>query len=243
MIPFYGAAIPFLTTEQMREVDRLMIEVYHIDLIQMMENAGRSLAQLARERFWQGQARGKRVVVLAGTGGNGGGALVAARWLHNAGASVEVVLAAQESRLTPVPAHQASILHRLGIPFQQSPPSSTAPAPDLVIDGLIGYSLRGAPGGASANLIRWANRVSAPVLALDVPSGVDSSTGEVHDPSIAADATMTLALPKTGLRTAKAQVGALYLANISVPVQLYAGATLNVRVDPIFEEGDIVQLW
>ncbi len=67
--------IPYLTTEQMIEVDRAMIKDFKIELIQMMENAGRNLASLARERFLDGDPSGKRVVVLVGTGGNGGGAL------------------------------------------------------------------------------------------------------------------------------------------------------------------------
>ena len=70
--PFYTAEIPYLTTAQMIEVDRLMIEKYHIQLIQMMENAGRNLAHLARNRFLDGDPSGKRVIILAGTGGQWG---------------------------------------------------------------------------------------------------------------------------------------------------------------------------
>ena len=69
--------VPAITTAQMREVDRLMIEVYGIELIQMMENAGRNLAVLARQRFLDGDPAGKRVLALVGSGGNGGGGLVA----------------------------------------------------------------------------------------------------------------------------------------------------------------------
>lgn len=74
----------------MREVDRAMIEEYHIELIQMMENAGRNLAHLARMPFLGGDPRGYHVVVLAGRGGNGGGGLVCPRRLYNWGANVEV---------------------------------------------------------------------------------------------------------------------------------------------------------
>ncbi len=90
--PINQKPIPYLTTAQMVEVDRAMIEDYHIELIQMMENAGRNLAHLARSRFFVGQATGKKVIVLAGTGGNGGGVLVCARRLHNWGAKVRVFL-------------------------------------------------------------------------------------------------------------------------------------------------------
>ena len=80
--------IPFLTTRQMIEVDRLMTAEYGIDLVRMMENAGRNLARLAVDRFFDGDPSGKRVTVLAGTGGNGGGVLVAARRLHAWGACI-----------------------------------------------------------------------------------------------------------------------------------------------------------
>lgn len=70
--PLLTDSIPWLTTDQMIEVDRSMIEDFGIEFVQMMENAGRGLATLARERFLDGDPRGKRVIVLAGTGGNGG---------------------------------------------------------------------------------------------------------------------------------------------------------------------------
>lgn len=73
--------VPYVTTDQMREVDRLMVEEYGIVLLQMMENAGHGLARLVRDRFLGGDARGGRVMVFAGGGGNGGGGLVSARRL------------------------------------------------------------------------------------------------------------------------------------------------------------------
>src|SRR6516162_4624167 len=101
--------VPDLTTQQMVEVDRAMIEDYRIELVQMMENAGRNLAHLARTRFLDGDPRGRPVVVLAGGGGNGGGALVAARRLANWGANVVVALGQPAQRMTPVSAHQLDI--------------------------------------------------------------------------------------------------------------------------------------
>lgn len=248
IFPLYKQAIPYITTEQMREVDRAMIEDYQIDLIQMMENAGRNLAHLARGRFLGGNPQGKRVVILAGTGGNGGGALVCARRLHNYGANVSVFVTADKANFTPIPKHQFEILERMAISVQQVDAFVDAfneqIAPDLIIDGIIGYSLQGNPRGNAATLIQWANESSAPILALDAPSGVDTTTGSVFVPAIRASATMTLALPKEGLRAegVEAQVGELYLADISVPPQLYASPALNLDVPPIFAESDIVRL-
>ncbi len=229
----------------MIEVDRAMMEDVRIDLVRMMENAGRNLAHLARTRFLGGDPRNRRVVVLVGTGGNGGGALVCARRLHNYGAHVQVVVTKPDAEFTPVPGQQLDILRRMGVPVAQAEPVNQSARPDLVVDGVIGYSLKGAPRGSAAALIRWANASGAPILALDVPSGVDTTTGVVFDPAIRATATMTLALPKAGLRVpgVATQVGELYLADISVPPELYAEPALGLAVGHLFAVNDIVRLW
>ena len=237
--------IPFITTDQMREVDRLMVEDYGILLVQMMENAGRNLAELARRRFLGGNPRGGRILVLSGTGGNGGGGLVCARRLHNWGASVEVMATAPASRFTEVPRHQLNILDRMGVSISVVGEEADLPPADLLIDAIIGYNLGGIPTGRPAVLIRAANTQSAPVLALDVPSGVDTSTGTVWEPAVLATATLTLALPKQGLRAeeAKRNIGELYLADISVPPGLYTRPPLGLEVGPVFAEDEIVRVW
>ena len=236
--------VPYVDTQQMIEVDRAMMEDYKIELIQMMENAGRNLAHLARQHFFEGNPIDKKVAVMAGSGGNGGGALVAARRLHNWGASVHVFLGQDPEKMTPIPSHQLGILQRMRVPGSGLAARVPNESFDLVLDGLIGYSLRGAPYGLIAELIRWANGQDAPVLSLDTPSGVDTTTGTVFDPAISATATMTLALPKEGLRTpgVDMRVGELYLADISVPPDLYAEPTLNLKVGPLFARDDIIRL-
>jgi len=243
-IPTYAGDVPYLTTEQMVEVDRAMIEAYGIELIQMMENAGRCLAHLVRARFCNGDPRGKRVVVLAGTGGNGGGALVCARRLHNYGAAVRVQTTREDAAFSLIPAHQLEIVRRMGLPVGVGVPGDVEGVTDLVVDGIIGYSLHGAPRGTAGDLISWANEQAAPILALDAPSGVDTTTGTVFNPAVQATATMTLALPKAGLRApgVEVHVGGLYLADISVPPELYAGPGLDLEVPPIFAEADVVRL-
>ena len=229
--------VPTLTTEQMVEVDRAMIEDYGIALIQMMENAGRALALLARDRFLTGSAEGRRIVVLAGTGGNGGGALVAARRLAGWGARVHVALTKPADALQGVPAHQLDILRAMDVPLSDAVPDEHDA--DLVLDGIIGYSLAGAPRGRARDLVLWTRAQQAPVLSLDTPSGLDTTTGTAHDPSVHADATLTLALPKAGL--AHPQTGALFLADISVPPDLYR-RHLGLDAGNPFARGDIVHL-
>lgn len=231
-------SIPALTTAQMAEVDRLMIEEYGIMLIQMMENAGRNLAEQAR-RMLDGNLSGRKIVVLCGAGNNGGGGMVAARHIHNRGANVEVKFAGGPARLKDVPAHQWRILQTMGLAENDDPDLART---DLIIDALIGYGLSGDPRKATAEWIVQANVSGRPILALDVPSGLDATTGIPASPCIRARATLTLALPKTGLLMPSARpfVGDLYLADISVPPQLYQ--RLGIQASPLFNEDVIIRI-
>jgi NAD(P)H-hydrate epimerase len=222
--------LPALTAAQMAEVDRIMIEDLDIQLHQMMENAGRNLADLTMRRFDP-----RTVIVLAGSGGNGGGGITAARHLANRGVEVVVVLGQDRAAMGEVPGHQLDIVERLGVRISDEPEDGA-----VAIDALIGYSLKGEPRGRIADLIRWALSQSAPVLALDTPSGLDVTSGRAADPCIAAAATMTLAMPKVGLLAAP-QVGELYLADISVPPFVYEQMGLK-RPDGAFAEGTVVRV-
>jgi len=234
-------SLELLNTEEMIEVDRLMTDTLAIGLIQMMENAGRNLARLCIQRFLS-DPQSKHVLVMAGTGGNGGGALVAARRLHQWGASVSVFTTKPDEAYLGVPAHQLGILRRLGVEVNHSVlPEAT---PEVILDGLIGYSLKGDPRGRAAELMAWANTSNAPVLALDTPSGLDSTTGVPHEPTVVADATMTLALPKAGLLADRAKpfVGELYLSDIGVPDWVYQEIGREAKLGKVFIYSDIVKV-
>lgn len=239
-IPKAPPGIPAITREQMVEVDRLMIDDYGITLLQMMENAGLNLSILARDEFLKGNSRNKSVMILAGTGGNGGGGMVCARRLHIQGARVRVILSKPIQEYRGVPRKQLEILQKMGVLLSDEP----AKQADLIIDALIGYSLNGDPHGRAGELIEWANRQILPILSLDVPSGLNSTTGQAGNPAIHASATMTLALPKTGLLRPEARrnTGELFLADISVPQSLYAAPSLDLKVGPIFAEGNLLRL-
>jgi NAD(P)H-hydrate epimerase len=241
----FNREIPHLTTVQMIEVDRLMMEEYHIELLQMMENAGRCLAILAVSRFLKKKLKKKQVIVLAGTGGNGGGAMVCARRLHSWGAKVSVYLTAGEEKMAPATLHQLNILKRMGVKIKSGEELSGATPAHLVIDGIIGYSIKGDPRGLARTMIEWANGQEAPILSLDTPSGLDLTTGAVRQPTIRAAATLTLALPKQGLFTEGAveMRGELYLSDISVPPELYAEPSLGLKVKrSLFAKGDVVKI-
>jgi NAD(P)H-hydrate epimerase len=228
--------IPALTTERMAEVDRLMISDYGIELIQMMENAGRNLAELA-SRILGASLSGKSICVLCGRGNNSGGGMVAARHLHNRGADVHVIRLAGE--LKAALAKQWTTLENMGL--RNEPYFDLAEA-DMILDALIGYGLNGDPRPEVAVWIEKANAAGRPILALDTPSGLDTTSGTAGRPTVRADATMTLALPKVGLMSASARpyVGSLYLADISVPPELYRKIGLEVR--NFFEQDTIIKL-
>ena len=235
--------LEFLTTEQMIEVDRLMTDVLKIELMQMMENAGRNLARLSIKRFLN-DPRSKQVVVMAGTGGNGGGAMVAARRLHQWGADVSVLTTKPDEKYSGVPGHQLAILRRLGVDINNSSLPNESNSPDLILDGVIGYSLNGDPRGRSADLISWANSAGSEILALDVPSGLDSTSGIAREPAITAVASMTLALPKAGFNSAQAKsvMGELFVADIGVPDWVYREIGIRREMGVLFREDDLVKV-
>lgn len=162
-----------------------------------MQRAGLALARLALA--WRPHAR--RVVVLAGPGNNGGDGLVAARHLAAAGRRVHVWFAGDPTRLPPDAAAAWAAAREAGLRMEDSAPAETA---DLVIDALLGLGAQRAPSGAVAGAIAWANARPAPVLAVDLPSGLHPDTGQpIGDVVVEADATLSLLTLKPGLFTGR----------------------------------------
>lgn len=240
--------IPAITTDQMREVDRLMIEEYGISLEQMMENAGRNLAELALEILTHQSPSESRysVVVACGGGNNGGGGMVSARFLSNRGVDVTAVLAAAEDKLKPVPRRRWETLKKLPITTivaNASDPIKIFGEADLIVDAIIGYGLTGELRGVPAHLIRGIlNSQNSSVLSLDAPSGLNATDGRATEVCIRAYVTMTLGLPKTGLLVPEAGlcVGQLYLADIGVPPDLYT--LIGLERQDLFKDGAILDI-
>ncbi len=235
--------IPHISTDQMREVDRLMIEEYGIQLLQMMENAGTNLAKLVR-RILDHSILEKHVTIVCGKGNNGGGGMVAARHLHNWGAQVTVLLES-DVRLKEIPIIQWNALKKLPLERIMGDVALhqiSIMKSNLIIDALIGYGLSGAPRGWTSQMIRNINSTTLPVIALDVPSGFNASSGKIYNPCINATATLTLALPKTGLINpiAKTVVGELYLADISVPKELYH--KMGIKLPHLFNRDSLIHI-
>ena len=220
----------------MAEADRVATEELAIPLEALMENASHQVAVAAR--LFLGDVAGKRIVAFAGSGNNGGDALGALRHLSGWGAHVRAVLSTPVERLRPLARRQHDILVKLGVARE----TFAAEDAGLLIDGLLGYSVSGAPRDAVAELVRAANATRLPILAVDLPSGMHPDTGEPLGITIRAALTVTLALPKRGLiaTRSRALVGELLLADIGIPPQAFDHLAIETR--GLFERGDLLRI-
>jgi NAD(P)H-hydrate epimerase len=241
---------PAATAAQMAEVDRVSTTELGITVEMLMENASRQVAATARELL-DGVA-GKHVVALVGSGNNGGDAAGALRHLANWGATVHALAAAPQEKLRPTTRAQLGRLllstadWRVGRVTEATAGAektgTALRAADLVIDGLLGYSARGAPRGEVLRLVEASAQADRPVLAVDIPSGIDPDSGVAPGAAVRAAATVTLALPKAGLLTAAAReyVGELILADIGIPAAAFDRVGLDAR--GVFRDGDLVRV-
>lgn len=212
-----GGSLLGLTAAEMHEVDRVAVEEVGLPLLSMVENAGALLALEIHEEI-EGP-----VAVLAGGGGNGAGGLCCARHLANHGVDVRVVLDRDPEDLAGAGATQWQILDAAGVSTNANVDVALEEAA-AAVDALIGYGLDGGPKGRVAGLIGALEEFPGWVLSLDVPSGVDATTGDRPGAAVDPDRTMALALPKLGLGDVR---GELVLADVGIP----AGAFEQAGVD------------
>lgn len=247
-LPTAPTPLPCVDRDTMLAADHIATDRLGLGLLQMMENAGTALADLTRQAIG-GSVAERSVVVLAGTGNNAGGGLVAARRLAGWGANVLVVFARPIFRLRPGPCAQIEPLLAAGVRTAVAGHDRSYPElagevlrADAVIDTLIGYGLRGAPDDAYQPLIGLATLADGPVISLDIPSGIDATTGEQPGAAVSADITLALALPKLGTETGEGRrfAGARYLADIGIPASVFE--EVGVDPAPIFSGGALVRL-
>jgi NAD(P)H-hydrate epimerase len=228
-----GHKVPAISVNQMREVDRIAVDQFRLGLLQMMENAGRNLSKIVQRELEHPKGP---VAILAGPGGNGGGGLCCARHLHNRGVDVSLILSKDKDQLGDAAARQLAILMAAGFqPLQEPEVDDALARAEIVVDALIGYSLLGAPRGRVAELITRCNNLGKRVISLDVPSGLDGTTGEAPGVIVQAETILTLALPKIGLAAVS---GAVYLADIGIPPAVYK--KLGIDFEPFFGREDVL---
>jgi NAD(P)H-hydrate epimerase len=226
---------PYLTVAACRELDRVASEQWGMPGLLLMEHAGRGAA----EWIWELLAaslvdRAGDVLCLAGPGNNGGDALVVARLLLGKRLAVRVLLATQPTGLPS--ASDASLNLALaracGVPIELADLETLqaeCAAARLVVDGLLGSGLKGAPRAPFAAMIEAVNASAAPVLALDLPSGLDGDSGAAPGSTIRARWTATFAAPKLGLQrgVGPAHVGQVAVIDIGLPPAAYQAVGAN----------------
>jgi NAD(P)H-hydrate epimerase len=202
---------PLPDAERMRATDRWAIEVCGIPGSGLMERAGEGLARVAAARAPAG-----RIAIVCGKGNNGGDGLVAARLLRQAGREVDVLALWPRDELGPDAAEQARRLP--GAAPEAFAPESLDGA-QLVVDALLGTGFSGVPRDPARRVIEAMDGAAAPVVAADVPSGVDASTGEVAGAAVRAQATVTFHRAKPGLliHPGKAHAGDVEVIDIGIP--------------------------
>lgn len=228
--PVSGAAsIPAVTAATMAEVDRLAVEEFGIETLQMLEHAGSHLAEVVRAELG-GDLRARRIIVAVGPGNNGGGGLASARHLANRGASVRVVFARPVSRSTEAARHQLATLLQMSIACRvaiydvgREEIEAELDSADAIVDAVLGYRSAGTPHNGVRWLMERIAHATVPVISLDLPSGTDPDTGAAPDVAVHAAATLALALPKTGLFSDEGRsfAGRVHLADIGLPAILY----------------------
>lgn len=226
-----GVPVTALTADEMRAVDDVSTGELELSLLQLMEHAGRALAEYVLETTTG------PVVVAAGNGGNGGGGLACARHLHNHGRRVEIRLDRPAAALSGAAAHQFAILDTMGVPSSSVGVGAPLPDAGVIVDAVVGYGLRGTIRGATRDLLVELDGRDAHVVSLDVPSGLDATTGTVSGRVVDPDHVLTLALPKTGLVD---RGYPLSLADLSIPAWVYD--RLDVPYELPFEAGFVVEL-
>lgn len=221
-----------LSREEVRGLDVLAAEELGLSTLILMENAGRGAAEWLRQRFGRG-----RVAVVCGPGNNGGDGAVLARHWDAVGDPVHVVWLVPAERLAPDAATQHDILRRSGISqehFDAGVPgaaealAAVLAETDFVVDAVLGTGLTRPVEGVFALAVESINRSGKPVLALDLPSGLDADTGQPLGVAVRAAATATFVAPKLGFgaEEARAYVGEVHVVSIGLP---------RIALQPFFE--------
>lgn len=236
-----GVRVPAVTAGAMREVDRVAVEDVGLPLLSMMENAGRNLAKASRAVVG-GQPRS--AVVVAGGGGNGGGGLAGARHLENHGTDVTVVVDRPRDDLDGAPRQQANALDGTDATIVDGEDAVQVAIDavldvDVVVDALVGYGLTDALERTAGDLAQVIDQGAKRALSLDVPSGFDATTGVAPGRAVHPDATLALALPKTGL---DAVPGDLLLGDIAIPAGVYEQAGVPAPTPDVFGAEYVVAL-
>jgi NAD(P)H-hydrate epimerase len=227
-----------VTAAQMRAIDERAIQGMGIPSLTLMENAGRGVATLVRDRIFEDSIKGKRVAVVCGRGNNGGDGFVAGRYLAEWGARVTFYLIGARSTIKGDAKINCDRLMKVHLPVVEL--SEGGPKPpfnefDLLLDGIFGTGFHGPITGAAAAVVDAMNQSKTRIVAIDSPSGLNADTGECVGPPrrvINAFRTVTLACSKKGqwLWPGRSNVGFLEVVDIGIPKEAVGNEGVNLSL-------------
>ena len=231
-------ALKIALANQMREIDKTVIENYGLPELSLMESAGHRVAQAVESML--NSVSKKSICIASGSGNNGGDALVAARYLSNMGARVKVFVLDSKNGHTESLDVQIKVLRAMGVEIQLLDSDRAWDRmqvqlrfADAIIDGILGtgFSLPLRPN--ALRLIRLINNAGKPVVSIDIPSGVLSDTGQIGDAAVKATCTLALGLPKVGhyLCPGASYVGKVLVDDIGLPTQLLSEDIHQTLID------------
>ncbi|MBI5188945.1 MAG: NAD(P)H-hydrate dehydratase [Nitrospirae bacterium] len=230
-----------VTAEEMREIDKKTIEEYGIPGSVLMERAGSAVVSKIKELFGR-----KKVIVVSGSGNNGGDGLVVARNLHNEGWDVRVFLTSRPEDLKGDALLQYKIAVKFGVNIRPAKEfltrhSSLITRHCIIVDALLGTGLSKNVAGTIAEVISFLNKSNVPVISVDIPSGISSDTGQIMGEAVKADYTVTFGLPKRGhlLYPGAEHTGRLFIEDIGFPKKVLRSNKLNVE---LLEKKDVTLL-
>ena len=217
-----------ITSDQMYRIEENGHSVLGMRRFLMMENAGHGLADFVARRFKN--LKNKRIVAVCGTGNNGGDGFVASRHLAGYGAKITVVLLGSPSDLKSEEARlnwgiiekMDSIEIIFGKELTDEVKDRIAKA-GIILDGIFGTGIKGEIREPYASAIDAINKSKAYVVAVDVPSGFDPNTGQIHEKCVRADATVTFHRLKVGLVKGKKYTGPVHVERIGIPPEAESG--------------------
>lgn len=216
-----------MTRDEVRAFDSWAINTLGIPGVVLMENAGRSCAELIRQKL--ADVTHPKVCIFCGTGNNGGDGYVIARHLINSGFEVAVVICGDRNKIKGDAKINLDILERMGQPIEEIDPGDSniaekaegfAARADMLVDALFGTGLSGQLRAGYKQLVESINAQKSSVLAVDIPSGLDCDTGQTFGTAIQADYTVTFVAGKKGFATAGATpyTGEIFIASIGIDV-------------------------
>ncbi|MEA4926088.1 MAG: NAD(P)H-hydrate dehydratase [Syntrophomonadaceae bacterium] len=226
-----------LYAEQMKDIDRKATEDYLIPSLLLMENAGLKVLETIKHVY--GNLSRARITILAGKGNNGGDGLVLGRHLLNAGAAVDIFLLGDPQNLSRDARVNYLILEQMQANIYPLNANehfdfyvTKLLSSGLIVDAIYGIGFRGSLDDFETRVVQMVNLSSTPVVAVDIASGVEADTGEVHGTAIKADYTVTFARPKLGqyLEPGQSYTGKLIIADISIPLSLLEHESLKLNL-------------